>query len=333
MRRLPGLGGATVVQEEIRGVTIARDRPLFSVVIATYNRPAVLARTLDQLTPERQGMAADAFEIIVTDDSRDDATEVMIRERYPHVRYVRGAHRGPAANRNGGAAIAKGEWLAFIDDDCQPQDGWLAALAHADAASAPDVIEGRILATEKIDSPFRHYGENLTGDLFWSGNLAVRRAVFNRLGRFDEDFTQAAGDDLELGARIRRSGVPTMFCPDATVVHPTHVVSWRYIFWHAFAIRWHLLYVLKTGEAPAADAPAWKALRFLLVYRTMRLLRVTWHAVRAPDPARRRTTWFDTALSWVMFPLLLPYMIIWDFRYRRMLRERQRQTLAGEPAR
>jgi GT2 family glycosyltransferase len=294
----------------------------FSIVIATYQRPAVLAQTLDRLTPERQHVARDLYEIIVTDDSRDDATETMIREQYPHVRYVRGGRRGPATNRNCGAAAATGEWIAFIDDDCQPVDGWLAALARADAGAHVDVIEGAILAPDKVDSPFRHFGENVTGDLFWSGNLAVRRDVFNRLGRFDEDFLEAAGDDLEFSDRIRRSGVPTTFCRDAAVVHPTHVVSWRYIFWHAFTIRWHLLYVLKAGLAPSVDTPAWKAASFLVVNRSLNLLRGTWHVLRSPDMSRRRTQWFHTAMSWVMFPVILPYMMFWDLRFRRTMRDR-----------
>jgi GT2 family glycosyltransferase len=296
--------------------------PRFSVVVATYRRPKVLAQTLDRLVADRQGIPGDAFEVIVTDDSHDDATEAMIRRRYPHVRYVRGPRRGPAANRNRGASIARGEWIAFLDDDCQPNDGWLAALNDADRDCTPGVIEGAILARGKGDSPFLHYGENVTGGVYWSGNLAIRRDVFDRLGRFDEDFTEAAGDDLELADRIRRSGVRAVFAPAAAVVHPTHVVSWRYVVWHVFAIRWHLLYAVKTGHAPPVGTPAWHTVPFLVANRSLNLLRVTWHALRRPDPSRRRATWFDVAMSWATFPLVLPYMIYWDCRFRRMLRRR-----------
>jgi GT2 family glycosyltransferase len=310
-----------------------RHRPVFSVVIPTYQRPPVLAETLDQLTAERQRVPAALFEIVVTDDSRNDDTERMVREKYPHVRYVRGPKDGPAANRNAGAAAASGDWIAFIDDDCRPQPGWLAALHTASAGAPVDVIEGAILAPDKVDSPFRHYGENVTGGVFWSGNLAVRRDAFYRLGRFDEDFKEAAGDDLEFGNRIRQSGVATTFCRDAAVVHPTHVVSWRYIFWHAFTIRWHLLYGLKAGHVAPLTAPAWQTVPRLVAGRTIFLLRVTWQSLTRPDPARRRTTLFNLALSWLMFPLLLPYMIYWDGRYRRMLRARRARTLAHAAAR
>lgn len=302
--------------------------PVFSVVIPTYQRPPVLAKSLDLLTPELQGVAADRYEVIVADDSRDDATERMVRERYPQVRYVRGPRRGPGPNRNAGAGAATGEWISFIDDDCQPQPDWLGALARANAARRVDVIEGAILAPEKIDSPFRHYGENVTGGVYWSGNLSIRRELFQRLGGFDEDFTEAAGDDLEFAARIRRAAVPMMFCPEAAVVHPTHVVSWRYVVWHVFAIRWHLLYVIKTGEAPPPEAPIWKTVPYLIGNRLMYQLRVTWRALRHPDRDRPRTAFFNLGLQWIMMPVLLPYMVVWDQRFRRMLRERRSAAMA-----
>ena len=99
-------------------------------------------------------------------------------------------------------------------------------------------------------------------------------------------------------------------------------MSWRYIFWHAFTIRWHLLYVLKAGLAPSVDTPAWKAASFLVVNRSLNLLRSTWHVLRSPDMSRRRTQRFHTAMSWVMFPVMLPYMMFWDLRFRRVMRDR-----------
>jgi len=169
------------------GVRPETARPLISVVVATCNRPAVLAQTLEALSADRQQVPADSYEVIVADDSRTDATQVMVAERFPRVVYVKGPRRGPASNRNRGAETASGTWVAFIDDDCRPVDGWLQALCDQARTGDVDVVEGQIVVPDKHDSPFRRYVENLSGGNFWSGNLALRRDLFFRLGAFDDD--------------------------------------------------------------------------------------------------------------------------------------------------
>jgi GT2 family glycosyltransferase len=282
------------------------------------------------LTAAQQGVPGTDFDVVVADDSGDDDTERLVRERYPRIHYVRGPRRGPASNRNAGAAEASGDWLAFVDDDCQPARGWLAALRRATDAGSVEVIEGRIVCPERRDTPFLHGAENLTGGVYWSGNLAIQRDLFIRLGGFDEDFTEAAGDDLEFAERIRRSGAAAAFCPDATVVHPAHRASFGYIVWHAFTLRWHLLYLLKTGQGIPLDAPLSRALTFLVANRSMNLLRLTWQA-RCAAEGRRRTAMFHAALSWALFPVMLPYLAYWEVRFRRMLLTRRSRPVPAGP--
>jgi GT2 family glycosyltransferase len=297
--------------------------PKISVVVATCNRPDVLARTLDALSAERQQVPPHVYEVIVADDSRNDATRVAVAQRFPEARYVEGPRRGPAANRNRGAALASGEWLAFIDDDCQPVEGWLRALCEQADAGRVDVVEGRIVVPDKHDSPFRRYVENLSGGNFWSGNLAIRRDAFTRLGAFDEDFLEAGGEDMEFGERIRRAGVRTMFSTAATVVHPSHVVTWRYLFWRTFLMKWYLLYLLKTGQSLPAEASPLKAVSHLVVTRTIALVRTTWRSCTLHNDGMRRTMFFDLAWQWVMFPAVLPYLMYWELEFRRRLRGRE----------
>jgi GT2 family glycosyltransferase len=297
--------------------------PRISVVVATCNRPDVLARTLDALEPGRQQIAPDAFEVIVADDSRSEATQTMVGERFPRVRYVKGPRRGPASNRNRGAATAAGEWLAFIDDDCRPVDGWLSALLRHAEDRQVEVVEGRIVVPDKHDSPFRRFVENLNGGNFWSGNLAIRREAFFQLGAFDEDFLEAGGEDMEFGERIRRSGRPTAFSPDATVVHPSHVVSWSYLFWRTFLIKWHVLYLLKTGQGVPANASRLRAVAYMLFSRTKSLLWTTGRSLKARNGELRKTMFFDLAWQWIMFPAVLPYLTYWELEFRRRLRERE----------
>ena len=297
--------------------------PKISVVVATCNRPEVLARTLDALSPERQRMLPDVYEVIVADDSRNEATLAVVKERFPKARYVKGPRRGPASNRNRGAAAASGDWLAFIDDDCQPVDEWLAALCEQAEAGRVDVIEGRIIVPDKYDSPFRRHVENLSGGNFWSGNLAVRRELFVRLGGFDEEFLEAGFEDMEFGERLRRSSARTAFSTAATVVHPSHVVTWRYLFWRTFLIKWHVLYLVKTGQAVSADASTLRAICHVVRFRTMTLLRTTWRSFRLLTANTIRTTLFDVAWQWMMFPLVLPYLTYWELQFRRRIGARQ----------
>jgi GT2 family glycosyltransferase len=165
--------------------------------------------------------------------------------------------------------------------------------------------------------------ENLSGGNFWSGNLAIRRDLFVRLGGFDEDFLEAGGEDMEFGERIRRSAARTTFSTAATVVHPSHVVSWRYLFWRTFLIKWHLLYLLKTGQSVPREASALSAVSHLIVWRTMALVRATWRWGTVRNESMRRTMLFDLAWQWITFPAVLPYLTYWELEFRRRLRGRE----------
>src|SRR4051812_19853042 len=103
--------------------------PAASVVVATHNRAELLARLTDALRAQSD---VDAFEVIVVDDGSADATPDVLRriERsWPALRTIRlDENRGPATARNAGWRAATAPIVAFTDDDCVPQAGWLAGL-------------------------------------------------------------------------------------------------------------------------------------------------------------------------------------------------------------
>jgi len=118
----------------------------YSIVIPTYKRNHQLALCLQRLQPAAQSLEASLYEVIVTDDAADAATEQLLLTQFPWATYTAGPHRGPAANRNHGASLAIGQWLVFTDDDCLPDAQWLQA--YADAIELhPDckAFEGAIL--------------------------------------------------------------------------------------------------------------------------------------------------------------------------------------------
>jgi GT2 family glycosyltransferase len=266
-----------------------------SVIIPTCHRAETLARCL-------RGLDAGATEIIVADDSRDETTRALVAREFPAVRWMRGPQRGPAANRNAGARAATGDWLAFIDDDCEPQPGWPAALERATAEA--DVVEGRTLAPGATDSPFEEHVENLHGGVLWSCNLAVRREAFERLGGFDEDFLEAAGEDMEFAWRVARAGLRVRFTAEALVHHPPRRIGWRGLWRRTWMIRWMSLYRLKTGLACA-----WPG---AIVEEIVLLLRITAQLVTRRDASWPRRQYFTVVWRWLTFPLVLPYVLYWN---------------------
>lgn len=94
-----------------------RGAALVSVVIPTHNRAALLERALRSVLAQTH----EKLDVIVVDDASEDETRnVVLRIRDPRVRYVRhAANKGGAAARNSGVDAARGEYIAFLDDDDQ----------------------------------------------------------------------------------------------------------------------------------------------------------------------------------------------------------------------
>ncbi|MBI3801508.1 MAG: glycosyltransferase family 2 protein [Deltaproteobacteria bacterium] len=103
-------------------------QPVVSVVIPTYNRPSQLARCLDGLA--ELAYPQNYFEVIVVDDGGSlDLTPATARHRNQlNLTLLRQPRGGPGAARNTGAAVAQGDLIAFLDDDCRPAQDWLLRL-------------------------------------------------------------------------------------------------------------------------------------------------------------------------------------------------------------
>jgi len=325
-------------------------RPFISVVIPTFHRNDLLAKCLDRLAPGQQAgvrlipknstpvptVAPDArsasnhqlstlnpqptnptYEVIVTDDGRNSTSESMIRAMYPWVRWLAGPQRGPAANRNHGAQQARGEWLAFVDDDCIPAPGWLQAIAGLAHPGQWDVIEGKTAIPDKVDNPFRQGVENLYGNCYWSCNLAVRREVFLCLGGFDEDFREPGWEDMEFAHRFRRYKLRCHFAAAAAVAHPIRQVSLKSLLCdQVFRTRWIALYHLKTGHVLPPGTHPIRVVFWRCRERCLELLRTTWHLFKRWDRHFWRHPLFRQFLRWLLFPIAFPVLVYWDLRFQ-----------------
>ncbi len=142
---------------------------------------------------------------------------------------------GPAGARNRGWRIAHGELVAFTDDDCRPDQGWIENLVAAFDAGA-DVVQGRTAPdpvqraaggpfshTVRVDNPSPHYP---------ACNIAYRRGLLEELDGFDPAFGTVGdelpiwGEDADLGWRARKRGARIAFAGDALVLHDVTPSDW-----------------------------------------------------------------------------------------------------------
>ena len=219
--------------------------PFFSVVVPTFERPRQLLGCLAALTA--QDYPATRFEIIVVDDgsSASTAAEVARVVTEARGRLLRQSNRGPAAARNYGAREARGDYLAFTDDDCIAAPDWLRRLA-ATIERAPDHAIGGRTINGIAGNPFSEgsqilidylyaYYDGRKGAFFTSNNVALPRRMFEAIGGFDERFRMPGAEDRELFDRWRFHGHGSLYDGDAVVYH-YHALMLR-SFW-----RQHLTY-------------------------------------------------------------------------------------------
>ncbi len=241
--------------------------PFISVVIPTCDRPDALRLCLHNLTADTQTYPNSSYEVIVSDDGLTLSAEIILGIDFPHVSWVKVPQRGPAANRNAGAAASTGEVIVYLDDECLPQSTLLATYAEAFAEPLLLAAEGRIIADRPPQRMDEEAPVNESGGLFWSCNIAIRSTFFKEIGGFEEKFTTANMEDVELRERILRSGTTIPFLRDALVVHPLRrMKGWSAIRNEAKA---HGIYILLPSchlPPPSWRRSIWDTLR--IIYRS-----------------------------------------------------------------
>jgi GT2 family glycosyltransferase len=208
-----------------------------TVIVPTHNRCDALLGTLGALA--RVDYPPGRWEALVVDDGSSDDTEEATRtfaEGHPSlpVRYQRQSNAGPAAARNRGAGLARGNILVFIDNDIIVEPSFLRAHLEAHTAHSRSWIVGRITHPAAMrETPFGRYrddcweafhGAHRTAGVqetagMSAANVSMPAADFRRLGGFDEDFTIASSEDWDLGMRARRSGIRVLYHPGIQVLH------------------------------------------------------------------------------------------------------------------
>jgi len=212
-------------------------RPRISVLIATADRSEQLADCIAHLARSRCA----GVEIIVLDQSLQAVSPQVLPGNSDGMvlRHIRCPRRGKSAALNIGVAEARGELLAFTDDDCRVAPDWLEVMHRAfQATPERAAFTGRVLAGEvegeavlapsvKDEGEERVYEHPVFRDVLFGNNMAIAAQALRQVGPFDEGLgpgTPArAAEDNDLGYRLLRAGIPIRYLPNLVVVHR----SWR----------------------------------------------------------------------------------------------------------
>jgi len=202
------------------------DTPNFSIVIPTYNRPAQLAVCLQACA--RLDYPRDRFEVIVVDDGGTTPLDEIVTRFHGMLtlKLLRQENTGPAAARNRGASEARGEFLAFTDDDCSPAPKWLQALT-AQFVASPDCAVGGQTLNALPHNLYSTASQLLIASRFFpSSNLAFPTKEFRAIGGFDVTYPRAAAEDRELCDRWLHHGYRMIYAAEAMVYH-AHDLTFR----------------------------------------------------------------------------------------------------------
>jgi glycosyltransferase involved in cell wall biosynthesis len=174
--------------------------PTFSVIIATFNRAHLLPRSIQSILNQ----TFSDFELIIVDDGSTDHTGAVIEQiQDTRIRYVYEKNKGRSAARNAGVALAKGQYVTFLDSDDEALPAGLEHFAQVFQTPQTGLVcvgckieengEKRTVLPEDLGNLFDHQ----TG-LFLAGTFALRRELFTAVGGYIEQLSFSENTELAL---------------------------------------------------------------------------------------------------------------------------------------
>ena len=212
--------------------------PLATIIVPVYNQLEYTAACLQSLAEVH---CRTPFEVIVVDDASSDATADWL-PGCDGVRFVRNDDNlGFIGSCNRGAAMARGRYLVFLNNDTRVTDDWLDRLIDPFSTDEPvGIVGARLVYADgtlqeaggivfrdgsgwnygRGDHPDRpEYGFVSEADYVSGACLAIERATFESLGGFDPYFAPAYYEDTDLCFRARSRGLRVLYQPAARVIH------------------------------------------------------------------------------------------------------------------
>ncbi len=231
---------------DLPNVSHSKILPLVTVAVCTRYRPDDLALCLNALN----NLDYPKLDLLVVDNAPStNATERLVRTTYPNMRYVCEPRPGLDWARNRAIIEARGEIIAYTDDDVMVDSAWVSALAKIFAEN-PEVmaVTGLVVPYEleteaqilfeiyggfgrgfqrkwyRLHREKRYrWGDLGTGELGTGANMAYRRSVFEQIGSFDPALDVGTvtngGGDLEMFFRVLKEDHTLVYEPNAIVRH------------------------------------------------------------------------------------------------------------------
>ncbi len=217
----------------------------WSIIVCTHNRASDLQRALPEL--DALDYASDQFEVVVVDNASDDNTADVVHRAQAEtdrLSYAREDRVGLSHARNRGISTARGEFIAFIDDDARPERDWLKELdkvfmeprvacaggmvrpSWRHSSGWPGWLHQRLIGFYSVieygEDRELHYPNYPVGT-----NIAFRRRIFDEVGGFNAALGRTgdrllSGEETDLCLRIERAGYTVRYTPLAVVHHYVH---------------------------------------------------------------------------------------------------------------
>jgi GT2 family glycosyltransferase len=270
--------------------------PTVTIAICTKDRPDLLQRCLASC----QAVRGDALEILVVDnDSAGDATRLAAESA--RVRYVHEPRPGLSAARNRAIAEAKGEVIAYTDDDCEVDRGWVTSLVERYADSNVGGVAGRTAlpsSAKGIQRTIGRYSGGARGDRVlrvrrsdasWvftraivgiGANMSFRREALLKAGGFPETF-RSSGDDVYMFSAVLRAGFDLEYAPGAIVYQHHRDTLWRQARRSLFYGRQNaVVFAYIAAEMGSVSRFAFNVVREIAI-RFYAMARAFWHGAPA----------------------------------------------------
>lgn len=213
--------------------------PLISIIILCYNKIEFTLKCLKALFTNTK---YPNFEVIVLDNASVDETPDYLLAYGELIKYIRAKKNlGFVGGNNYASQFAQGEYIVFLNNDTEPQAGWLTSLFNTfkyykDAGAAGSMLiypDGKLQEAGGVifnDASGWNYGRGASpGDSrftycrevdYCSGaSLMIRKDLFELIGKFDERYSPAYYEDTDLCFSVRKFGYKVYFNPFSKVVH------------------------------------------------------------------------------------------------------------------